>query len=107
MLQHAPHATKAPPPEPPALSLIRGGLLFRLCRRAHVSGTLWAGASAALAMSLLAWFPLFLLSIIDGRAFGGAVTIPFVDDGRRTPDSCWHCRCSSRRRSSSTSVSAR
>ena len=75
MLQHAPHATKAPPPEPPAFSLIRGGLLFRFCRRAHVSGdALELVHRRLLAMSLLAWFPLFLLSILDGRAFGGAVT---------------------------------
>jgi hypothetical protein len=29
---------------------------------------------------LIAWMPLFLLSVIEGRAAGGAVTIPFLHD---------------------------
>jgi hypothetical protein len=82
MLQHAPHATKAPPPpEPPAFSLIRGGLLFRCCRRAHVSGdALELLHRRVLAFTLLTWLPLCLLSLIDGRAFGGAIKIPFFYD---------------------------
>jgi len=62
-------------------SLVAGGPVYRLLRRTHLSGDemQWTGRRMIL-LALLAWLPLLLLSMVDGRAWGGAVAIPFLQD---------------------------
>ena len=71
---------EAPRQSPPDFSLVLGGPLFQLLRRAHMAGTaleLCAGAGRHLAVRLGA---LLLLSALDGRAWGGGVAVPFLRD---------------------------
>ena len=60
------------PKEPADFSLVFGGPLFQIYRRAHLSGPvlelLWR---RVLVISLFAWFPLLLLSAIEGHLYGG------------------------------------
>jgi hypothetical protein len=62
-------------------SLVAGGPLYRLWRRTHLSGDemQWTVRRMIL-LALLAWLPLLLLSLIDGRAWGSAVALPFLQD---------------------------
>ncbi len=62
-------------------SVVVGGPLFQLFRRAHLSGDgLELLHRRILIITALAWLPLVFLSLLDGRAFGGDVKIPFVYD---------------------------
>ena len=62
-------------------SLVAGGPIYRLLRRTHLSGDemQWTGRRMIL-LALLAWLPLLLLSVIDGRAWGSTVAVPFLWD---------------------------
>src|SRR5437588_4647164 len=62
-------------------SLVRGGLLYRFF--------VWSGLCderldppyrRTLLITLAAWLPLLILSLIDGRALPGSVDIPFLYD---------------------------
>jgi hypothetical protein len=68
--------------EAPDFSLTLGGPLFQLFRRAHLSGhgalELWH--RRIIAITLIAWLPLLILSLLRGHAFGTAVTLPFLRD---------------------------
>ena len=68
-------------PEPPDFSLILGGPLFQLLRRAHLSGDaaelVWR---RVIALALITWLPLLLLSIAEGHAWGDSVKVPFLFD---------------------------
>ena len=62
-------------------SLILGGPLFQLFRRAHLSGGgLELLHRRIIFLVLLTWLPLLVLSIIDGVAMGTAVEVPFLFD---------------------------
>lgn len=60
------------PKEPADFSLVLGGPLFHIYRRAHLSGPvlelLWR---RVLVISLFAWLPLLWLSAIEGHLYGG------------------------------------
>ena len=62
-------------------SLVLGGPLYQLFRRAHLSGPaleqLWRRIWV---ITLVAWLPLLVLSVADGRAFGPATALPFLRD---------------------------
>jgi hypothetical protein len=61
-------------------SLVLGGPLFQLLRRTRLSDDLLASAHRRIVViSLLAWLPLLVLSVIGGRALSG-VTVPFLKD---------------------------
>jgi hypothetical protein len=68
-------------PEPPDFSLILGGPLFQLLRRAHLCGDvaelLWR---RVIALALITWLPLLALSIAEGHAWGASVKVPFLLD---------------------------
>jgi hypothetical protein len=67
--------------ERPDFSLVLGGPLFQLFRRAHLSGaSLEMLHRRVLFMPLLAWLPLLLLSVFERHALGGAIKIPFLHD---------------------------
>jgi hypothetical protein len=62
-------------------SVILGGPLFQMFRRAHLSGdALELLRRRVVIIVMFAWLPLLLLSILGGRAWGDAVQIPFLKD---------------------------
>ena len=67
--------------EPPDFSLILGGPLFQLMRRARLSGDVAELVSRrVIALALITWLPLLVLSIAEGRAWGDSVNVPFLLD---------------------------
>jgi hypothetical protein len=62
-------------------SLVLGGPLYQLLRKAHISGdALELVRRRAIVIALLAWLPLLVLSLLEGRAFGESVAVPFLRD---------------------------
>jgi len=62
-------------------SLVLGGPLFQLLRRAHLSGgALELVKKRIFVISALTWFPLLLLSVLEGQALGKSVAVPFLLD---------------------------
>ncbi len=65
----------------PDFSLVLGGPLYQLFRRAHLSGTalelLWR---RVLVIAGIAWLPVLVLSAFGGQALGGDIKIPFLHD---------------------------
>jgi hypothetical protein len=67
--------------EPYDFSLILGGPLYQLFCRAHLCGNvLQLLRRRVLVLCGIAWVPLFLLSVLEGNALGGAVKVPFLLD---------------------------
>ncbi len=68
-------------PKSPDFSLVLGGPLFQLFRRTRLTGdALELLHRRILFITLFAWLPLLLLSVLDGQAVGGAIKIPFLRD---------------------------
>jgi hypothetical protein len=62
-------------------SLVLGGPLFQLFRRAHLTGgALELLHRRIIVLVLVAWVPLLVLSFLDGVAVGAAVKVPFLFD---------------------------
>ncbi len=62
-------------------SLVQGGPLFQLLRRSHLSGdALELLKKRILVISVFAWFPLLVLSVLEGQAVGKSVAVPFLLD---------------------------
>ncbi|MDF3883557.1 hypothetical protein [Cupriavidus basilensis] len=62
-------------------SLVLGGPLFQLLRRAHLADdALLLVHQRIIVMSLFAWLPLLVLSAAEGQLLGGRVTLPFLLD---------------------------
>jgi hypothetical protein len=62
-------------------SIVLGGPLFQILRRAHLTGdTLELLRRRVLVISLLAWVPLLVLSALEGQALGGSAAVPFLLD---------------------------
>ncbi len=67
--------------EQPDFSLVLGGPLFQLYRRARLSGNaLELLHRRVLFIAAIAWAPLLLLSAFSGHALGDAVAVPFFHD---------------------------
>ena len=67
--------------EPRDFSIILGGPLFQLLRRAHMTGdALELLRRRIVVISLFAWLPLLLLSIFGGEFFHGKAAVPFLYD---------------------------
>ena len=67
--------------EPPDFSLVLGGPLYQLWRQSHLSGdALQLLQRRIIVMTLVAWAPLLVLSILEGQAWGGSVQLPFLYD---------------------------
>lgn len=65
----------------PDFSLVLGGPLFQLFRRAHLSGNaLEMLRRRIVIIAGVAWVPLLLLSVSSGHALGDKVAIPFLYD---------------------------
>ena len=66
---------------PPDFSLVLGGPLFQLLRKAHLSDdAMLMIRRRVVVIALLAWLPLLLLSALEGRVLGGGVAVPFLLD---------------------------
>jgi hypothetical protein len=67
--------------DPQDFSLVLGGPLFQLLRRAHLTDdALLLVRQRILVLSLLAWLPLLILAALDGQAWGGRAAVPFLLD---------------------------
>ena len=65
---------------PPEFSLVLGGPLFQLFRRAHLTDdALMLVRQRIIVIALLAWLPLLLLSALQGQLWGGT-SVPFLFD---------------------------
>src|SRR6059036_480834 len=74
-------AKSAPSWQPPDFSLLSGGPAFQLVRRLHLSGEqLELLPRRVLAISLFAWLPLLIFTVLGGHAFDPALRIPFLHD---------------------------
>ena len=66
---------------PPDFSLVLGGPLYQLLRKAHLSDdALMLARQRIIVISLLAWLPLLLLATLEGQLYGGRVAVPFLLD---------------------------
>jgi AcrR family transcriptional regulator len=66
---------------PPEFSLVLGGPLFQLFRRAHLTDdALLMVRQRITVITLLAWLPLLLLSALEGHLWGGSTSVPFLFD---------------------------
>ncbi|MGZ9261851.1 MAG: hypothetical protein ACXW6V_20460 [Candidatus Binatia bacterium] len=67
--------------ELPDFSLVLGGPLFQLFRRAHLAGdALELVRQRIVVISLFAWLPLLALSALEGQLLGGSAAVPFLMD---------------------------
>ena len=67
--------------DPARFSIVLGGPLFQLLRRAHISGSaLELLRRRVIVIASFAWLPLLVLALAGGRAYGGAVPVPFLKD---------------------------
>jgi hypothetical protein len=67
--------------DPPDFSLVLGGPLFQLLRRAHLSDDAMSMARRRIiVISLIAWLPLLILSTLEGHVLGGSAVVPFLFD---------------------------
>jgi hypothetical protein len=74
-------ANQGPSGKPVDFSLVLGGPLYQLLRRAGLSGgTLELLHRRIVVLVAVAWLPLLVLSILDGVAMGTAVKVPFLFD---------------------------
>jgi hypothetical protein len=67
--------------EPADFSLVLGGPLYQLLRRAHLAGdALELTRRRVVIISLFAWLPLLMLSALKGELLGGTAAMPFFLD---------------------------
>ncbi|MGE5732589.1 MAG: hypothetical protein ACM37U_11635 [Gemmatimonas sp.] len=65
----------------PDFSLVLGGPLFQLLRRAHLSDdAMTMLRRRIIVIALLTWLPLLALSTLEGRVRGGSAAVPFLLD---------------------------
>jgi hypothetical protein len=72
-------------PEPSQIesdfSVVLGGPLFQALRRAHLTGdALQMARRRIIAIAVLVWVPLLVLAVLDGKAWGNSVPVPFLYD---------------------------
>ncbi|MBL8419498.1 MAG: hypothetical protein JNK92_02580 [Dechloromonas sp.] len=66
---------------PPEFSLVLGGPLFQLFRRAHLTDdALMMLRQRIIVIALLAWLPLLLLSALEGHLWRDSTSVPFLFD---------------------------
>lgn len=62
-------------------SLVLGGPLFQIFRRLYLSGSaLELLRRRVIVITTMSWMPLLLLSVLEGRAWGTGVSLPFIYD---------------------------
>ena len=66
---------------PPDFSLVLGGPLYQLLRRAHLSNDAMEMLYRRIVLiTLFCWLPLLALSALQGQLLGGGVAVPFLQD---------------------------
>jgi hypothetical protein len=69
------------PGDPGEFSLVLGGPLFQLLRRAHLSDdALLLVRQRIMVFSLFCWLPLLVLTALAGTMLGASVAVPFLSD---------------------------
>jgi hypothetical protein len=77
----APSGGETQPQDPYDFSVVLGGPLYQIVRRAHLTGdALELLRRRIVVIALFAWLPLLILSALGGRAWGDAVRVPFLAD---------------------------
>jgi len=72
---------ETPPQDAYDFSLVLGGPLYQIVRRAHLSGdALELVRRRIVVIPLFMWLPLLILSALGGQAWGTAVRVPFLVD---------------------------
>jgi hypothetical protein len=67
--------------DPRDFSLVLGGPLFQLLRRAHLTDdALTMLRQRIVVISLCAWLPLLVLAAVEGRLLAGSASVPFLFD---------------------------
>jgi hypothetical protein len=67
--------------EPQDFSLVLGGPLYQIFRKAHLTGdALELARQRIIVISLFAWLPLLVLSALEGQLLGVRVAVPFLLD---------------------------
>ena len=67
--------------DPADFSLVLGGPLYQLWRRARLAGgALELVRRRVIALVVLTWVPLLVLSVAAGHAWGNGVRVPFLHD---------------------------
>lgn len=70
-----------PPHDPYEFSVVLGGPLYQIVRKAHLSGdALELLRRRIVVISLFVWLPLLILSALSGSAWGASVRVPFLMD---------------------------
>jgi hypothetical protein len=65
----------------PDFSIVLGGPLFQLFRKAHLSDdALMLVRRRIIVISLFTWLPLLILSALEGQLLGGSAAVPFLRD---------------------------
>lgn len=73
------HRAPAPFAPPGDFSIVLGGPLYQLLRRAHLSDdTLALVSRRIIAAVLITWVPLLVLTVLSGTAWWGNVAVPFL-----------------------------
>ena len=68
-------------PDPQDFSLVLGGPLYQLLRRAHLSDDgLMLQRRRVVVISMVVWLPLLVLTAIHGQLWGGNIAVPFLLD---------------------------
>jgi hypothetical protein len=68
-------------PDPRDFSLVLGGPLFQLLRKARLSDdALTMVRKRIIVIALIAWLPLLMLSALEGQLLGGNAAVPFLLD---------------------------
>ncbi len=68
-------------PEANNFSIVLGGPFFQLLRKAHLTGdALELIKKRTIIITMIAWLPLFVLTIIKGQAWGESTNLPFIED---------------------------
>ena len=81
MTSPTPVSGDKPLQSPQDFSLVLGGPLFQLLRRAHLTDdALLLVRQRIFVISLLAWLPLLVLSALEGQVLGGRAAVPFLLD---------------------------
>ena len=81
MESEGPTPAAKPAAEAYDFSLVLGGPLYQLFRRAHLTGeTLELLRRRIIVIALFAWLPLLVLSVVEGHAWGSGVAMPFLYD---------------------------
>lgn len=73
--------TEEPQPIPPDFALMLGGPLFQILRRSHLAGdALELLSRRILVITAIAWLPLPLLAMLDGRLLPDSAGLPLLYD---------------------------